>query len=33
LKYYKNGDGVDKIKQANGLKSNEITVGSKLVIP
>ncbi|MBO0586607.1 LysM peptidoglycan-binding domain-containing protein [Sporosarcina sp. E16_8] len=33
LKYYGNGDGVDKIKSANGLSSNEIGVGQTLVIP
>lgn len=33
LKYYGNGDGVDKIKSANGLSSNEIGVGQRLVIP
>lgn len=33
LKYYGNGDGVAKIKSANGLSSNEIRVGQKLVIP
>ncbi len=33
LKYYKSGDGVNKIRQANGLSSNEIVVGQTLVIP
>ena len=33
LKYYGNGEGVDKIKSANGLSSNEIRVGQRLVIP
>jgi LysM repeat protein len=33
LKYYGNGAGVDKIKSANGLSSNEISVGQTLVIP
>jgi LysM repeat protein len=33
LKYYGNGAGVDKIKSANGLSSNEIKVGQTLVIP
>ena len=33
LKYYGNGEGVEKIKSANGLSSNEIGVGQKLVIP
>ncbi len=33
LKYYGNGEGVDKIKSANGLSSNEIGVGQRLVIP
>jgi len=33
LKYYGNGTGVDKIKNANGLSSNEISVGQTLVIP
>jgi len=33
LKYYGNGGGVDKIKSANGLTSNEIGVGQRLVIP
>lgn len=33
LKYYGNGEGVDKIKSANGLSSNEIGVGQTLVIP
>ncbi len=33
LKYYGNGEGVDKIKSANGLSSNEIRVGQTLVIP
>jgi LysM repeat protein len=33
LKYYGNGGGVDKIKSANGLSSNEIRVGQRLVIP
>ncbi len=33
LKYYGNGEGVDKIKRANGLSSNEIGVGQTLVIP
>lgn len=31
--YYKSGDGVSKIMQANGLSSNEIVTGQKLVIP
>lgn len=33
LKYYNSGDGVNKIKQANGLSSNEIVVGQTLIIP
>jgi len=33
LKYYGNGEGVEKIKKANGLSSNEIGVGQTLVIP
>lgn len=33
VKYYKSGSGVEKIKQANGLKSNEIYVGQTLKIP
>ncbi|MEK4403012.1 LysM peptidoglycan-binding domain-containing protein [Sporosarcina sp. FSL K6-6792] len=33
LKYYGNGGGVEKIKSANGLTSNEIGVGQRLVIP
>ena len=33
LKYYGNGTGVDKIRNANGLSSNEISVGQTLVIP
>ena len=33
LKYYGNGEGVEKIKSANGLSSNEIRVGQRLVIP
>ncbi|CAM3059053.1 LysM peptidoglycan-binding domain-containing protein [Filibacter tadaridae] len=33
LKYYGSGNGVDKIKKANGLSSNEIVVGQTLVIP
>lgn len=33
VNYYQNGDGVEKIKQANGLSSNSISVGQKLVIP
>ncbi|NYF24481.1 LysM peptidoglycan-binding domain-containing protein [Sporosarcina sp. JAI121] len=33
LKYYGNGSGVEKIKSANGLSSNEIRVGQTLVIP
>lgn len=33
LKYYGNGTGIDKIKNANGLSSNEISVGQTLVIP
>lgn len=33
LKYYGNGSGVAKIKNANGLSSDEIRVGQTLVIP
>lgn len=33
VKYYKSGDGVPKIMQANGLSSNEIATGQTLVIP
>ena len=31
--HYQSGKGVDKIKQANGLTSNEIYVGQVLMIP
>ena len=31
--HYQSGSGVDKIKQANGLTSNEIYVGQVLLIP
>jgi len=33
LKYYGNGESVEKIKSANGLSSNEIRVGQRLIIP
>lgn len=33
VNYYQTGDGVDKIKSANGLSSNSISEGQKLVIP
>lgn len=33
VNYYKSGDGVSKIMQANGLTSNEIVTGQKLIIP
>lgn len=33
LKYYNSGDGVNKIMAANGMRSNEIVVGQKLIIP
>lgn len=33
VNYYQTGDGVEKIKQANGLSSNSISVGQNLVIP
>ena len=33
LKYYSSADGVEIIKQYNGLKGNEIVVGSVLKIP
>lgn len=33
VNYYKSGDGVSKIMQANGLSSNEIVTGQTLVIP
>lgn len=33
VNYYKSGDGVSKIMQANGLSSNEISTGQKLIIP
>lgn len=33
MNYYKSQQGVDKIKQANGLSSNEISVGQTLKIP
>lgn len=33
VNYYGHGEGVDKIKQANGLSSNSISTGQKLTIP
>ncbi len=33
VNYYGSDKGIDKIKQANGLTSNEIRVGQKLIIP
>lgn len=33
VNYYQSGDGVEKIKSANGLSSNSISVGQKLIIP
>lgn len=33
MNYYKSQQGVDRIKQANGLSSNEISVGQTLKIP
>ena len=33
MNYYKSDSGVDKIRQANGLSSNNIMVGQKLIIP
>lgn len=33
LKYYGSDAGVEKIKQANGLRSNDIQVGQTLIIP
>lgn len=33
LKYYNSQEGVEKIRQANGLAGNEISVGQKLIIP
>lgn len=33
VNYYKSGDGVSKIMQANGLTSNEIVTGQTLIIP
>ncbi|MCM3742997.1 LysM peptidoglycan-binding domain-containing protein [Sporosarcina luteola] len=33
MKYYGSDTGIDKIKKANGLSSNEIMVGQKLIIP
>ncbi|MDS9470800.1 LysM peptidoglycan-binding domain-containing protein [Sporosarcina pasteurii] len=33
VNYYKSGDGVNKIMQANSLTTNEISVGQKLIIP
>lgn len=33
VNYYQSGDGVEKIKSANGLSSNSISVGQTLVIP
>lgn len=33
VNYYQTGDGVDKIMRANGLSSNSISAGQKLVIP
>ncbi|KXH82042.1 LysM peptidoglycan-binding domain-containing protein [Sporosarcina sp. HYO08] len=33
LKYYNSGDGVEKIKKANGLTSDNIRVGQTLIIP
>ena len=33
VNYYNDGTAVEKIKSANGLSSNEISVGQKLVLP
>lgn len=33
INYYNDGTAVEKIKSANGLSSNEISVGQKLVLP
>lgn len=33
VNYYQSGDGVNKIRQANGLSSNDISVGQTLIIP
>ncbi|WP_342600840.1 LysM peptidoglycan-binding domain-containing protein [Psychrobacillus sp. FSL H8-0483] len=33
MNYYNNPDAVEKIKDANGLSSNEISVGQKLILP
>ncbi|PLR84595.1 hypothetical protein CVD25_05190 [Bacillus canaveralius] len=33
MKYYQSQAGIDKIKQANNIKNNEIQVGQKLKIP
>lgn len=33
MNYYQSQDGIDKIRQANGLGSNEISVGQTLKIP
>jgi len=33
VNYYKDGNAVEKIKSANGLSSNEISVGQKLILP
>lgn len=33
MNYYGNDSGIEKIKTANGLTSNEIRVGQKLIIP
>lgn len=33
MNYYNNPDAVEKIKDANGLYSNEISVGQKLILP
>ncbi len=33
MNYYKDPNAVEKIKQANGLRSNEISVGQTLVLP
>ena len=31
--YFNSGDGAEKIKQANGITSNEIFIGQSLIIP
>ncbi|MFD1928120.1 LysM peptidoglycan-binding domain-containing protein [Sporosarcina siberiensis] len=33
INYYKTDAGIEKIKKANGLSSNTINAGQKLIIP